>query len=193
MNIILDETALHADASGCFRIYKIDSINVKSGDISFSDGAIHCGRKIAGQMKKSEYLVLLITTAGQRFDSWIKSKRADGDILAEFLCSSVGSVIAENVADKIESEISLLADKSEMGITNRYSPGYCNWNLSDQVIFFRLLPADRIGVSITNSFLMNPVKSVSALIGLGHGIKPGPYACEMCNIEDCIVRRAREK
>ncbi len=193
MGTIMAEAGQHTEAAGCFRIFKTENVNRKGGLILFSDGIIHCGMKIAGQMKGVEYLAFLLVTAGHNFESWIKNKKSEGDIMAEFLCSSIGSVIADKAADVIESEIKKEAEGSGMGITNRYSPGYCDWSVKEQEIIFRLLPAGTTGVSLTNSFLMSPVKSVSGIIGLGHGIKHRPYACEVCNIEDCIVKRAREK
>jgi hypothetical protein len=193
LETLMEEAVLHTEAAGCFRIFKVENVNIKGGWISFSDGIIHCGRKIAAQLKGAEYLGIFLATAGQSFESWIKSKKSDGDIMSEFLCSSIGSEIADKAADQVESEIKKVAEGSGMGITNRYSPGYCDWSVKEQEIIFRLLPASGIGVSLTSSFLMSPVKSVSGIIGLGHGIRQVPYACELCSIEDCIVKRARGK
>jgi hypothetical protein len=189
----LSEAANHSGAAGCFGTFKVDRISIKEGNIYFNEQQIHCGSRIARQLNGSEYLSMLIATAGSKFENWIISQKENGDIMSEYICSSVGSVIAEKIADALEDEICREANKSGMGVTNRYSPGYCNWKMQEQGIIFKNLPSEEIGVSLNSSFLMMPVKSTSAIIGIGVGVTKRLYECESCNQKDCIVRLAREK
>ena len=191
LSILLEEAPMHVSAGGCYSIFGINEIKVSQGQIVHSSGSIRCGSKIARQILGSEYFALFITTAGNSFDAWIKSKASDGDVLAEYLCSSIGSVIADKVADIIQEDIMTSALSEGRGITNRYSPGYCSWNIREQRGIFDLLPSEKIGVELMPSFLMKPIKSVSGIIGIGKGKVPGPYMCDLCNMTNCLVKRAK--
>jgi hypothetical protein len=191
LGILLDEASLFVSARGCYSLFEISEIKVRQGLILHSSGSLRCGSKIARQILGSESFALFVATAGNSFDEWIKSKASGEDVLAEYLCSSIGSVIADKVADIVQEEINSLALKSGKGITNRYSPGYCSWNIKEQKGIFDLLPAEKIGVTLTPSYLMKPIKSVSGIIGIGAGKNPGPYMCDLCDMTNCLVKRAR--
>jgi hypothetical protein len=191
LGVLLEEAPVHVSAGGCYCVYKISEVKVPQGQIVHSKGSLRCGSKIARQILGSEYFALFITTAGNSFDAWIKNKGTGGDVLAEYLCSSIGSVIADKVADLIQEEIRIGASNEGRGITNRYSPGYCSWNIRGQKGIFDLLPSQKIGVELMPSFLMKPIKSVSGIIGIGKDKVPGPYMCDMCNMTNCLVKKAK--
>jgi hypothetical protein len=191
LSVLLDEAPLHVSPGGCYSIFDVEEIKVPQGLIMHSSGSLRCGSKIARQVLGSDSFALFITTAGNSFDAWIKSKASDGDVLTEYLCSSIGSVIADKVADLVQEEINEYAVKRGKGITNRYSPGYCSWNIREQRGIFDLLHAGKIGVILTPSFLMKPIKSVSGIIGIGVDKAPGPYMCDLCDMTNCLVKRAR--
>ena len=191
LSVLLEEAPMHVSAGGCYSIFKINEVKVPQGQIVHATGNIRCGSKIARQILGSEYFALFITTAGNSFDAFIKSKALEGDVLAEYFCSSIGSVIADKVADLIQEEVNTIAMSEGRGITNRYSPGYCIWNIREQRGIFDLLPSDEIGVKLLPSFLMKPIKSVSGIIGIGKDKVPGPYMCDMCNMTNCLVKRAK--
>jgi cobalamin-dependent methionine synthase I len=78
-------------------------------------------------------------------------------------------------------------------ITNRYSPGYCGWDVAEQHKLFQLIPDNYCGIHLTPSALMDPVKSISGMIGIGENVRSNPYTCKMCDMKDCVYRRVREK
>jgi hypothetical protein len=82
---------------------------------------------------------------------------------------------------------------SGMKITNRYSPGYCGWDVSEQHKLFRLIPDNFCGIRLTESALMDPVKSNSGIIGIGESVKMNPYTCSLCDLKECAYRKVREK
>jgi hypothetical protein len=36
---------------------------------------------------------------------------------------------------------------------------------------------------------MQPIKSVSGVIGIGRAVRRVPYTCRLCELEDCLYRR----
>ncbi|MGE5125152.1 MAG: hypothetical protein ACM3PV_02595, partial [Betaproteobacteria bacterium] len=59
----------------------------------------------------------------------------------------------------------------------------------EQQKLFRLLPPGFCSVSLTDTSLMRPIKTVSGVIGLGPAVHRSPYTCRMCDLEDCLYRR----
>jgi hypothetical protein len=190
LEVLLKEAPDNTSAAGCYIYLTVNEIDIPSGLVRTDRADIKCGPKIAKQLKGSEKVAIFIATAGNSFDVWIKQKGAE-DIMAEYYCSSIGSVIADKVADVIEAAVLKFAQTENKGISNRYSPGYCNWNIREQKMIFDLLPSGSIGVTLTPSFLMKPIKSVSGIIGLSPGLKSGAYMCEICGMTDCLVKRAK--
>jgi hypothetical protein len=110
------------------------------------------------------------------------------DLLKGFVCDVVGSEIVEAAADLMQAELEETMIRSGKKITNRYSPGYCGWDVADQHKIFKLVNSGFCGIRLTESALMDPVKSVSGIIGIGKEVKLNPYTCKMCNMTDCIYR-----
>jgi hypothetical protein len=73
-------------------------------------------------------------------------------------------------------------------MTNRFSPGYCGWNVKDQFTLFSFFPEKFCGIELTDSALMVPVKSVSGIIGLGENVQKKAYPCDVCTMQNCYRR-----
>jgi len=78
--------------------------------------------------------------------------------------------------------------KKGLHITNRFSPGYCGWNVKEQHKLFQLLPPKFCGISLSDSALMIPIKSISGIIGMGDHVIVSDYPCDVCHEENCIYR-----
>jgi hypothetical protein len=75
-----------------------------------------------------------------------------------------------------------------------YSPGYCGWHISGQRRLFARLQPQAIGMQLTTSFLMRPLKSVSGVLVAGrpaaHRFRPSYPFCEDCTSHECRQRMA---
>ncbi|MGH7303277.1 MAG: vitamin B12 dependent-methionine synthase activation domain-containing protein, partial [Candidatus Rokuibacteriota bacterium] len=76
-------------------------------------------------------------------------------------------------------------------VTNRVSPGYGHWDVSQQKVLFALCRGDAIGVSLNDACFMSPVKSISLLAAAGPQAKVDHYfnQCARCWLRDCSYRR----
>ena len=104
-------------------------------------------------------------TLGAAYDAFHRrvSVRSGADAL---IVQAIGAAAVENVMDSIEDDICTELASGETLVT-RYSPGYADFPLSEQRMLLDLLDASRkVGVSLTDDFLMVPSKSVSAVIGV---------------------------
>jgi cobalamin-dependent methionine synthase I len=103
----------------------------------------------------------------------------------------VGSEMVEGAMDMVQDELEKEMKQQNMGITDRYSPGYCDWQVSEQPKLFSLLPEKFCGISLSESCLMYPIKSVSGVIGIGPKAERKGYICSFCNMKNCIYRNQR--
>jgi hypothetical protein len=83
--------------------------------------------------------------------------------------------------------------QNQLNITNRYSPGYCNWSVSEQKLLFSFLPDGFCGIKLNDSALMTPIKSISGIIGIGQNVKMNEYNCNHCGVKDCTYRSKKIK
>jgi hypothetical protein len=168
--------------------FKIADKSLTVNGINFQIGQI-----VFGQIKKSESVAVFLCTAGEEIGKISRKAMYEGDPLRGYIYDIAGSMIAEAASDLLQNELEKAVATSGSKITNRYSPGYCGWNVVEQHKLFQLIPDNFCGISLTESALMDPVKSVSGIIGIGEKVKFNPYTCKMCDMKDCIYRKVREK
>ena len=104
-------------------------------------------------------------TLGAAFDAYHRriSVRSGADAL---IVQAIGAAAIEKVMDGIEDSIRAELAPGESLVT-RYSPGYADFPLAEQRTLLGLIDAPRrVGVTLTDSLLMAPSKSVSAVIGV---------------------------
>jgi len=163
----------------------------KTGIIIFEGVTFNVGKKIARQLKNTEGAALFIGTAGAGIGEKSKALMADGDLIEGYILDVIGSVTVEAAIDKIQDSFEYELTNCGKKITNRYSPGYCGWALNEQERFFTLFPDNHCGIKLSDSCLMDPIKSVSGVIGFGANVKKTAYECQMCELETCIYRKIR--
>jgi len=75
-----------------------------------------------------------------------------------------------------------------------YSPGYCGWHVSGQRKLFEFLRPEDIGVTLNESCLMQPLKSVSGVLVAGareiHEFDDDYDFCGTCRTHQCRERIA---
>jgi len=161
--------------------------NRKDGLI-INDKFFKMEKLITSHLRKSEMAALLVCTIGSDLESWSRQLLKEGDITLSYIADTTASLVVDRLADLLSDHITKTADKNNLKVTNRYSPGYCGWSVADQHVLFSLLPENFCGVKLNESALMIPVKSISAIIGLGKDVAWREYSCEKCNITDCNHR-----
>jgi hypothetical protein len=158
-------------------------------DLLILSGEIfHLGKIVTAALGKSTRIAIFIGTCGKEVENYSRQLMKEGQTLEGYIVDLIGSEIAENIAEYVHKELE--KDMAGMGlkITNRYSPGYCKWPVSDQQQLFRLLGESNCGVSLTDSSLMIPVKSVSGMVGIGEQVENRGYSCSICDTDYCIYR-----
>ena len=132
---------------------------------------------------------LLACTLGARFDAKLLSLQAR-DMAKAVIYDALGNALVETGCDGAERE--LAARFPELCLTDRFSPGYGDLPLTVQPQLCAALDAERrLGLTVSQSLLLNPVKSVTAVIGLSDTPQPARIrGCAYCNLrETCNIRK----
>ncbi len=149
------------------------------------------GKIILRQLRGAEAYVLFICTSGEEFEDYQQCLKGKNDMVRIFIADALGSVIAEKCADKMEEHLQESIDKLHWYHTNRFSPGYCGWHVSQQQLLFPLFQGHTCGVRLTESSLMVPIKSVSGIIGVGEKVRKLDYTCGLCDFKQCYKRKLK--
>lgn len=108
------------------------------------------------------------------------------------MLDSVGSGAVESLAEYVNDVLCHQGLGVGLRVTNRISPGYWTWDVTEQRLLFRLCPGDAIGVTLNDACFMTPGKSISLLAGAGPDARVDHYftQCARCWMRDCAYRRA---
>jgi hypothetical protein len=114
---------------------------------------------------------LFAVTLGEGISAGIGICFERNEFAAGSMLDAAASEGAELAADYVESyyKQKLLRNHKNMESVGvmRFSPGYCGWHVSGQKKLFEALQPDKIGIELTESFLMKPLKSISGAIFAG--------------------------
>ncbi len=147
------------------------------------------GKTVFHYYKGSEFILVMACTAGKGIENHAKKCNRDGELIESYIFDNLGSIIVEKAGNKIVSELKVDAYKQNTNITNFYNPGHCEWDVSEQFKLFSFIESEFDHIKLTDSALMDPVKSVSGLIGVGKETKFRGYICDECKMKDCIYRK----
>ena len=158
-------------------IIKIDNKHVKSHSLSVN-------------LKDCSEIYIVAATVGIKLDREIQklSKLSPSKaIIADALGTAAVEQLCEDLYSKLEDD----EQKNNKYLRPRFSPGYGDLNISFQKEIFPLLNCyQNIGLSITDTCLMVPSKSVTAIIGVSDNIMECSYkSCDNCSQIECIYRR----
>ncbi len=170
-----------------YRAYPVelsgDSVRLPGAGVELAGAS---ARRMLAQCNQA---VLLACTLGSRFDALLLAAQAR-DMARAVLLDALGSALVEAGCDAAQAEIA--ARFPGKYLTDRFSPGYGDLPLDAQPGICAALDAGRrMGLTVTQSLLMNPVKSVTAVIGLSCTPQPARIrGCRFCILQDtCLFRK----
>jgi hypothetical protein len=146
---------------------------------------------------RADRLALFAATVGPAVSAEIPGLFGRGDPALGYTLDVIASDAATRLADQLAQRFgeSLPTASGDAATTVLpYSPGYCGWHVSGQRRLFEYLHPDTIGVTLTGSYLMQPLKSVSGVLVAGapeaHRFKPIYAFCDDCTTHECRPRMA---
>jgi hypothetical protein len=189
---ILHDCSMIAEVKAEYRIFGKAGFDHTGKKMIIDDKTFNVEKIVFSQIKKSESAAFFLCTAGPEPGRKSRKFMNERDLLTGYIYDVIGSEIVEAAADLMQDDLGRTAAAEGLNITNRYSPGYCGWNVSEQHKLFSFFNDNFCGIRLLPSALMDPEKSVSGVIGIGENVKKNPYTCRMCEMKDCIYRRLRD-
>jgi len=165
-------------------LYKIAYIEQRDGDRLWLDGVPFTSRILSVNLQPVNRAFPYILTCGSELEAWAKSSP---DHLIRFYADAVQESILHTAYHDLAET---LQQRHETPPLSAMNPGsLTDWPMSEQIPLFELLgdPEKEIGVSLTSSLLMKPVKSVS---GIFFASENSFASCQLCPRENCPNRRA---
>lgn len=146
-------------------VYSIYDLHVDDNEICFAGEKI-VSKNLSRNLFGCSKIVLFAATIGPKVDLMIR-KAQFTDTVASGIYQSVGAMFIESFVDDFNQHIKQVMNEDGSVIKPRYSPGYGDVDLSCQKVFFKLLECNKIGLTLMDSLIMAPEKSVTAFIGIG--------------------------
>ncbi len=143
---------------------------------------------------QADALALFCLTLGYSISDKIAQYFQSKDSVSGYILDACTSLAAEKWVSIIEKQYFEKCygfGKTEKAVLS-YSPGYCGWHISSQEKIFEYLKPDSIDVTLTDEFLMIPMKSVTGILVAGdrtiHKFIPRFSFCRACVGKSCIER-----
>jgi len=171
--------------------YVVKRISLVQGSRVVIEGSVTFQSEvIARLLEQCEKVAVFLVTISGHLEETVNQLAADGLVLQAAVLDTIGSGVIETVTDFVQERISEDARTQGLCISRRFSPGYCDWDISEQKMVFRAMNGDYAGIRLTEQCLMLPQKSISGIIGIGPCNKVENYnPCKTCDKQDCVGRR----
>lgn len=179
------------DLKAEFRIFSGVEFDASEKSVKIAGLEFSLKKIVFGQLRKSESMAVFLSTAGDKLGEMSRKAMKDGDLLQGYIYDVIGSEAADGASALMQEKLMMAAEQEGLKITNRYSPGYCDWNVDEQHKLFHLMKDNFCGITVNSSALMSPEKSVSGFIGIGREVRFNQYTCGLCDMKDCIYRKTR--
>ena len=181
-------------------IYEIFPCKLPDDGTVVVNGKAFGSKVLRMHLEGSIFAAALAVTMGVEVDERITGLMEQGQAAQSYIFNGMAAAATDCAADVVEMMIREIVKKGGTpeipGIvvdpawkaTRRFSPGYADFVLENQASMFELLNPGRIGLRLTSSSLMIPLKSITALIGVGPDVKTEGYPCDICdrcNITEC--------
>jgi len=166
-------------------LYKTAYVSEHGKDSVVIDGITYNSHVLRVNLDNVYKVFPYIVTSGAELEAWA---HAHQDPFTRYVADTISEMIMQEAVTYLKS---LLAEQNAASNISTMNPGsLADWPLTEQAKLFRLLgdPEAAIGVKLTPSFLMTPIKSVSGLAFLSD---TGFQNCQLCPREDCPGRKAR--
>ena len=172
-------------------LYRVFAIRPAEDGVLLPDAGLKLPGSLAQSMlRECGKAVLLLCTLGAAFDRLLRTAQAR-DMTQALLIDACGSSYVEQACDTAEEEIAMRFPG--LYLTDRFSPGYGDLPLAVQPGLLRALNGEKLlGVCAGPSYLLNPMKSVTAVIGLSDRPQQARIrGCAYCALRESCVYRER--
>ncbi len=150
---------------GAYGRFKIAGI--QPSGVELANGIVLQSASLSSFLQNSSELLLMSATSGHDVVERISTEIENGNAATGVILDSVASQTTDAALDWMMDFINNILKKERRQLTvHRYSPGYGDLPLSYQKTIFDLLELQRLGMTITDKYILVPEKSVIAIAGI---------------------------
>lgn len=153
--------------------------NFEHRKIDFEGGSFE-GSLVGKAFAGAEHLYLAVCTIGEPLEKKVEEMMNDNPV-AGIALDGAGIAAVGCVSKTVEDIISKEACELNLSLGMRAQPGQEGWPIEQQRQVFSILPAEQIGMKLTESCLMIPRKSVSFAIPRGKELNNSVVPCDFCS------------
>lgn len=190
MSAVLEECLAEIEGRFAFRVcYAFYPLKREREtlDLGFTKTSSKDVNKVLSQ---ADSIAVFASTVGLEIDRLIARYGQLSPVKALFF-QAIGAERIEALCEAFIADLQMQTKGAGMRLTPRFSPGYGDFGLQIQADIFKTLqPQKRIGLTLLDSLLMSPSKSVTAIVGIGGACeKSKEAACEKCSKVNCEYRK----
>jgi len=178
---------------GIYSSVKIKQISFSDGKVDLKSGfSLNFSNSIINLLRGASSLVLGLVSIGSSLENKVSEFFTQGEYPRAVTLDAVGTVAVESLSRDIRNLVCQEANEQYLKTTRYFSPGYGDWDISQQKDIFKIIPTNKIGVSLTESYMMVPQKSLSWIIGIGKNItisSKNDHSCQICQATNCQFRK----
>lgn len=171
-------------------VYRIFEVSVPDTDVLKIGKLEIKSKNLSKNLKGCHMAVLFGATLGTGVDMLMK-KYTIVDMTKAVVLQACAAAVLEEYCDKMQKQIALEALEG-LYLRPRFSPGYGDFSILHQKELLEMLEAPKkIGLTMTDGYMLTPTKSVTAVIGISRENSLCPVKeCEECSKTDCVYRRS---
>jgi hypothetical protein len=184
----IDEVMLVSKTSFLYDIFDMES--KEEGLHLIGTTLLLRGKDIKAHLSGAEKCAVMAVTLGlevdRRIDFYSRTELAKALVF-----NACAAAAVESLCDTVQGKIEAEARSMGLEITSRYSPGYGDFPIDIQKELSKVLKTyERLGLSVNESSIMIPRKSVTAFIGMKREkCRKENNKCKSCKYSDCVFRK----
>lgn len=148
-----------------YRIMKI--IDIDYPNVKLADGTILSGQKLSKLLENSQEALIMAATGGHNIMKLIVRLQKEERLSEAVIADAAASVMTDSALDFTMNMVNQqLRSKGRLLTKMRFSPGYGDFDISQQKDFYRLLKCENLGLVLNDAYMLIPEKSVFAVAGI---------------------------
>jgi len=188
----IEKASILFEPKGIYDSFKIRDITISKKRIDLENGhSFGFNGSLTDDLRGAEYLVIGVVTIGDALEAKITNYFKMKEYSRGLTLDAIGTVAVRYLSKYIIGNICQEAKKQHLQVSKRFSPGNVEWDISEQKYIFEMMPVSKIGITLTESFMMTPKKSLSWGMGIGKdliGISKENSSCKRCLAKMCQFR-----
>ncbi|RPI04115.1 MAG: hypothetical protein EHM64_11000, partial [Ignavibacteriae bacterium] len=114
-----------------YRVLDVEKTLGSRQYIQVGETQFHTRQLVSAQLKNAEKIVLFLCSIGSGMEEWSRESSGNGDPALGYFIDTTASVIVESAVDVLHRSLGDFFKLQGLNITNRYSPGYCDWPVDE--------------------------------------------------------------